>query len=191
MLFYVILLNSLTAVWIAFEIWLVIRDRRQGKGKHDKDRGTIYYNFIAIAVGTTSAGIIGGYSKFFFPGGRTDTSFYIGLAIMVLGLSLRIWAVRVLGAAFRTTVETHSNQKVRKDGPYKLIRHPSYSGLMLICAGYGVAVGNWLSLIVVIALPLAALLYRIHVEEAMLVDSLGAEYEEYQKETKRLIPWIW
>jgi protein-S-isoprenylcysteine O-methyltransferase Ste14 len=188
---YAIILNSLTIVWIAFEIWLVLRDRIQGKGKTDNDRGTIVYNFIAITAGMTAAGFIGGLTRLFFPGGRTATVFYIGLTIMVLGLLLRVWAVWALGTSFRTTVETHENQKVKKDGPYRLVRHPSYSGLLLISIGYGIAQGNWLSLIVAIALPLAALLYRIRVEEATLAKSLGAEYREYQTHTKRLIPWIW
>jgi protein-S-isoprenylcysteine O-methyltransferase Ste14 len=188
---YLVLLNSVAAIWIAFEIWLVVRDHIQGKGKTGKDRGTVYYNFIAITLGITSAGIISGYSKLFFPGGRTSTVFAIGLIIMVLGLALRIWAVWALGASFRTTVETHEYQKVKSDGPYRFVRHPSYSGLLLISCGYGIAVQNWLSLIIAIGLPLTALLYRIHVEEALLVKSLGSEYEDYQKYTKRLIPWIW
>ena len=191
MIFFLILLNFLSAIWVAFEIWLVVRDRIQGKGKIGKDKGTLYYNFIAIAVGITSSGILAGYTKFYFPWGRISIVFWIGFAIMLLGLTLRIWAVAVLGKSFRTTVETHSNQKVEKSGPYRFIRHPSYSGLILMCFGYGIAVQNWLSLIIALGLPLVALLYRIHVEEAVLVTSLGSEYEEYKHHTKRLIPWIW
>ena len=50
---------------------------------------------------------------------------------------------------------------------------------------------NWLSLIFAVGLPLVALLYRIRIEEQELVSSLGSDYERYQKETKKLIPWIW
>ena len=110
---------------------------------------------------------------------------------MVLSLSLRIWAIATLGSSFRTTVETHQDQEVVRRGPYRLVRHPSYTGLLLTCLGYGVAVQNWLSLIFAIGLPLVAILYRIHVEEAELVSSLGSDYERYRKETKTLIPWIW
>ena len=186
-----ILLNSVTALWIAFEIWLVVRDRIQGKGKMENDRGTIYLNFVSIAVAMTAAGFISGYTGFRLPGGRNTATFWIGLAIMGTGFFVRVWAVTALGASFRTTVETHENQKVKKDGPYRLVRHPSYSGLLLMCAGYGIASRNWLSLIIAIVLPLSALLYRIRVEEDLLVKSLGTEYEEYQKQTKQLIPWIW
>jgi protein-S-isoprenylcysteine O-methyltransferase Ste14 len=191
MTFYVILLTTISIVWIAFEIWLVVRDRMQGKGRTGNDRGTRYYNFLAIIIGITSAGIISGNNKFYFPGGRSDAGFWIGLCIMIIGFALRIWAVATLGVSFRTTVETHTNQNVIRNGPYRLVRHPSYSGLILMCCGYGIAVQNWLSLIFAIILPLIALIYRIHIEEAALVESIGAEYEEYQTETKKLLPWVW
>jgi protein-S-isoprenylcysteine O-methyltransferase Ste14 len=191
MAIYIFLPNAVAAIWVLFEIWLVVRDRIQGKGKTENDRGTVYYNFIAITLGVTAAGFIAGYSNLFFPGGRTNAIFIAGLVIMILGLAFRIWAVLALGASFRTTVETHKNQKVKRDGPYRLLRHPSYSGLLLLSVGYGIAVQNWLSLIATIALPLPALLYRIHVEEELLAKTFGSEYQEYQKHTKRLIPWIW
>jgi protein-S-isoprenylcysteine O-methyltransferase Ste14 len=117
--------------------------------------------------------------------------FFIGLAIMLTGMLLRYWAVTTLGAAFRTTIETDNDQKVVSSGPYRLIRHPSYCGWLLICFGYGIAVQNWLSLLVAVLLPLTALLYRIHLEEKALAASLGPEYTEYQKRTKKLLPWVW
>jgi protein-S-isoprenylcysteine O-methyltransferase Ste14 len=186
-----IVLTSLSVVWIVFEIWLVIIDRKQGKGNPGIDRGTRYLNFICIALGITGAAILNGVSQFFFPGGRTSTVFWIGLIIMLLGLSLRIWAVSTLGTSFRTTVETHVNQKVVKGGPYKLIRHPSYSGILMMCLGYGIAVQNWLSLVMAVFLPLSALIYRIHIEEDALLASMGSEYKEYQRHTKKIVPWIW
>jgi protein-S-isoprenylcysteine O-methyltransferase Ste14 len=149
------------------------------------------YNFIAIAVGLTIAGFLSGKSAFFFPWGRSIAVFWVGFAIMLLSLFLRIWAIATLGSSFRTTVETHQNQKVVRQGPYRVIRHPSYTGLLFTCLGYGIAVQNWLSLIFAVGLPLAALLYRIHIEEAEMVSSLGSDYSEYQKETNKLIPWIW
>src|ERR1700690_1706828 len=105
---FTILLTSASAIWIAFEIWLMVRDRIQGKGTTINDKGTRYFNFIAIAVGITVASILNGASRFFFPGGRGYAGFWIGIGIMALGFALRIWAVATLGASFRTTVETHS-----------------------------------------------------------------------------------
>ena len=76
-------------------------------------------------------------------------------------------------------------------GPYRYIRHPSYSGMILFCIGYGLLAQNWLSLVVAIVLPTVALLYRITIEEAAMAQGIGTEYQQYQKETKKLIPVIW
>jgi protein-S-isoprenylcysteine O-methyltransferase Ste14 len=191
MTIYIILLIAITTILIVLEIGLVIRDNARGKGKTASDKGTRYFNFIAITVGIVAAAILNGVQEFVFPGGKTPAVFCVGIAIMLLGMALRYWAVITLGASFRTTIETTRDQKVVTTGPYKLIRHPSYCGWLLICCGYGIAMQNWLSLLVAVLLPLTALLYRIHVEEKVLVSSLGTEYVEYQKRTKRLIPWVW
>ena len=191
MTIYILLPILLPTIWVAFEIGLVIRDNSRGKGKTAIDKGTRYFNFIAITVGITAAAILNGFSKFFFPGGRTNTVFFIGIAIMLIGMALRVWSIFTLGKAFRTTIETDKDQRVVSNGPYKLIRHPSYSGWLLICCSYGIAIQNWLSLLVAVILPVVALLYRIRIEEAALVSSFGSEYLEYQRHTKKLVPWVW
>ena len=188
---YILVLILIPAIWIAFEVWLVVRDNSRGRGKTAIDKGTRSLNFIAITAGIGGAALLNGIPGFFFPGGRTAPVFLIGIAVLLAGMALRFWAVFTLGAAFRTTVETHTDQKVVRHGPYRLIRHPSYSGWLLICCGYGLALQNWLSLLVAVILPLAALLYRIRVEEAALAESFGPDYIEYQKCTKKLIPWVW
>jgi protein-S-isoprenylcysteine O-methyltransferase Ste14 len=191
MTIYILLLILVPAIWVIFEIGLVIRDNSRDRGKTAIDKGTRCFNFIAITVGIIAAATFSGFSEFFFPGGRTSLVFFVGIAVMLAGMALRFWSVFTLGKAFRTTIETDKDQKVVSNGPYRFVRHPSYSGWLLMCCGYGIAVQNWLSLLVAVFLPLAALLYRIHVEEAALVTSFGAEYAEYQKRTKKLIPWVW
>jgi protein-S-isoprenylcysteine O-methyltransferase Ste14 len=191
MTIYSIVLTIVSLIWAAYEIWLVLKDRKQGKGHTGIDRGSRFLNFAAIILGIGGAALINGFSSFTFPGGKTATVFWIGIMIILLGFALRVWAVTTLGASFRTTVEINVNQKVIKNGPYKLIRHPSYTGLLMFCLGYGIAVQNWLSLIVAVVLPLSALIYRMQVEEKALVASLGSDYETYLRNTKKLIPWVW
>ncbi|MGD0708854.1 MAG: isoprenylcysteine carboxylmethyltransferase family protein [Anaerolineaceae bacterium] len=188
---YVLLISIISFVWFSFEVGLMVRDAVRGKGKTTNDKGTRYFNFIALAIGFTAAGYLNGIPAFFFPGGRTPFVFFIGMAIMLSGIALRFLAIAALGSSFRTTVETDNQQKVISSGPYRLIRHPSYSGLLLICGGYGVALQNWLSLLAAVLIPLAALLYRISIEEKALAASLGPDYVDYQKRTKKLIPWVW
>jgi protein-S-isoprenylcysteine O-methyltransferase Ste14 len=115
----------------------------------------------------------------------------LGVIVMWLGLAIRVWAIATLGRAFRTTVEVDSGQAVVSSGPYRWVRHPSYSGLLLIVTGCGLAAGNWLALAVCAVLPLPALLRRIQVEEAELTGVLGDRYRACQAQTKRLIPGLW
>ena len=110
---------------------------------------------------------------------------------MWLGLATRVWAIATLGSEFRTTVEVDPGQAVVSTGPYKWIRHPSYAGLLLILAGFGLALGNWLSLAACVVLPLPVLVRRIQVEEAELNRVLGDAYRTYQVKTSRLIPGLW
>jgi protein-S-isoprenylcysteine O-methyltransferase Ste14 len=97
----------------------------------------------------------------------------------------------VLGRAFRTTVEVEAGQQVVDRGPYRWVRHPSYTGMLVIGVGLGLAYGNWLSLAVLVLLPLATMLRRIFVEEAALVRVLGQPYLAYRCKTKRLVPGLW
>lgn len=185
------ILIIIPTIWAVFEIGLLIKDKTRGMGKTNIDKGTRNINFVCIVLGLCLAALLNGYSFFFFPGGRNSIIFYIGVAIMLSGMALRYWAVTTLGKAFRTTIEIDRDQKVVRNGPYMLIRHPAYSGWLLMCVGYGLSMQNWLSLAAAVILPLGALLYRIHVEEPALVATFGSEYIEYQKHTKKLIPWIW
>ena len=182
---------GISAIWIGLEIGLVVRDRLAGKGKTRLDQGTRNYNFIAIITGMTAAGILNGISVFWFAASRMKFVFWFGCGLMIAGLAFRVWAIWVLGEYFRTTVELDERRAVVRAGPYRWIRHPSYSGLLLVCLGYGIALQNWLSLFVAIMLPSIALFYRIRVEEEVLVAGTGKEYIEYQRHTKKLIPGIW
>ena len=102
------------------------------------------------------------------------------------------WRIRLaLGRSFRTTVEVDSGQPVVSTGPYRWIRHPSYLGLLLIMAGFGLALGGWLSLVAAVVLPLPALAWRMHVEEAELIRVLGEPYRAYRAHTARLVPRVW
>lgn len=117
--------------------------------------------------------------------------FILGIAVIVAGSLFRLWAIRTLGRFFTADVRVVACQNVVTAGPYRLVRHPSYTGLMLAFVGMGLALGNWLSLLVLIVLPLIGLVFRIHVEEAALLARLGDPYRQYTSHTKRLLPGIW
>jgi len=115
----------------------------------------------------------------------------IGLVVMLAGIVLRGWSFLTLGDYFTFTVQVSDDQQVVHAGPYRLLRHPSYAGILLICAGVGLTGANWAGLAVVVLLPLALLLYRIHIEEGALLSTLGDRYRDYATGRKRLIPLVW
>jgi protein-S-isoprenylcysteine O-methyltransferase Ste14 len=118
-------------------------------------------------------------------------AFGIGLAIMVAGLVLRGWSIKTLGDYFTFTVMVSSDQPVIKAGPYRALRHPGYAGILLACAGIGLAGANWVGLAGAVLVPLALLLLRIRIEEHALLETLGDGYRCYAAGHKRLVPLVW
>jgi protein-S-isoprenylcysteine O-methyltransferase len=116
---------------------------------------------------------------------------WLGVALMVAGIALRIWANRVLGAYYTRTLRIQSGQSVVRAGPYRLIRHPGYSGALLMWLGAILATRNWITLVVVGVSVTGVYLYRIITEERMLATALGDDYRAYMADTKRIIPLIW
>jgi protein-S-isoprenylcysteine O-methyltransferase Ste14 len=173
-------------VWGLAEMTLRIRERLGGRGGTATDHGTRILIVVSLGAALALAGVLAHHRDRLWPGARAS-----GVALMWAGIGLRLWAIFTLGDSFRTSVEVHQGQRVIERGPYRLIRHPSYTGLMLIILGVGVADGTWLSVAAALFLPLPALLHRISVEEKVLVSSLGEPYAAYRSRTKRLIPRVW
>jgi protein-S-isoprenylcysteine O-methyltransferase Ste14 len=178
-------------IWIVAETYLIFIDKAQGKGKTLADKRTRNFNTISIALTFILVPAIFLFPVFGFATIRISIIFWIGFAFQIIGFFLRYWSIYTLGKYFRTTIEIEKGQKVIEKGPYKYIRHPSYSGIILFCFGYGLVSLNWISIIIAVLLPAIALLYRIHNEESILVNEIGKVYEDYMKRTKRLIPGIW
>jgi protein-S-isoprenylcysteine O-methyltransferase Ste14 len=183
-----VLLDVTLAGWAAFELGLRVRETVQSKGGTAEDRATRILIAAAIGAAIVVALLTANRASSLRIPGPHRTA---GLIVMWLGLAIRVWAVAALGRAFRTTVEVDPDQGIVTSGPYRWVRHPSYTGLLAIMAGLGLAAGNWLALVACVALPLAALLRRIHVEEAELTRVLGQPYRLYRTRTKRLVPGLW
>ena len=104
---------------------------------------------------------------------------------------LRFISIRTLGKLFTVDVTIRTDHKLKKDGVYRRIRHPAYSGSLLSFIGFGLSLNNWLSLSFVTILITIAFLHRIKIEEKLLTDKFGADYLDYKRKTYRLIPWIY
>lgn len=145
---------------------------------------------LIVAVGAIAAGVLAGVapSATIRP---TAVANWIGLAMFWGGISLRLWSFRTLGRYFTFVVQTSSDQPVIADGPYQLIRHPSYAGLLLVVVAVGIFIGNWLSLTCLTVATSSSLVFRIRVEERELMRNLGDRYRDYAATRKRLVPFIW
>jgi protein-S-isoprenylcysteine O-methyltransferase Ste14 len=175
--------------WIGTELWLGSRKRRLPPGATDHDSGSKWWVIASVWTSVT----IGMWVAFLAPGaaiksGRTAV-FIFGLFLMLAGMALRWYAIRVLGASFTCEVSTRPGQEVIQAGPYRWVRHPSYTGGLLTVIGVLVCCVNWASF-AALAVAVAGYVYRIRIEERVLANTFGRSYQDYMRRTKRLIPFL-
>ena len=115
---------------------------------------------------------------------------YLGLILYVLGGVLRIMPVFALGRRFSGLVAIQHGHRLKTDGLYRFIRHPSYTGLLVSCTGLVLIFRCGIGLFLVVGI-FAILLARIKSEEALLASTFGEEYEAYRRRTWRLVPWVY
>ena len=151
-----------------------------------RDRGSgaliIFTVFVSIIL-ALSLGYAG-------VGPLPDWIFYPGIFLMLLGVFVRQWAIAVLGRFFSLTVRVAEDHRVIDKGPYRLVRHPSYTGVLITFIGLSLAVQSLGALLVLLGVFVVSYGYRMRVEEKTLLSELGEDYANYMKRTKRLIPYI-
>jgi protein-S-isoprenylcysteine O-methyltransferase Ste14 len=123
----------------------------------------------------------------FVPDGRAV--FLAGVALTWMGVAFAVWARVHLGADWSGIVALKEGQRLVRSGPYALVRHPIYTGILLAFIGTALAIGELRGLLAV-ALITTACLLRIRIEERWLLEEFGAEYEQYRREVKALIPFL-
>ena len=116
--------------------------------------------------------------------------FYLGISMMIVGIVVRQWAISVLGRFFSLDVRVQTDHRVVERGPYRLVRHPAYTGSILTLLGMTLALKTWGATILLAVIFGIAFGYRIHIEEETLSAELGSDYASYMKRTKRLIPYL-
>lgn len=177
------------ASWLLFEI-LTGSSRKSRDPKKARDRGSFFFLVAMIWIGVGLDFVfVFGVQKAYIPWLRTEL-FFAGIAIMWLGIAFRYYAMRVLGRYFTFDVAVHTNQTVIEAGPYRYIRHPSYTGALITLFGFGLSLGNWAGLLALLACGAIGYSYRIKVEESALAASIGAPYKQYMQRTHRLIPFL-
>ena len=113
----------------------------------------------------------------------------VGAVLVALGLGLSVWARYLLGGNWSASVTVKEDHQIVRDGPYRLVRHPIYTGILVAFAGSALARGEWRGLLAV-AIAALALWRKLRVEERWLAEEFGAAYAEYCRTTWALIPFV-
>jgi protein-S-isoprenylcysteine O-methyltransferase Ste14 len=119
-----------------------------------------------------------------------DAIRWLGIVVFAVGGALRLWPVFVLGSRFSGLVAIQSGHTLVTTGIYRLIRHPSYLGLLLTALGWALAFRSGVGLLL-LALVIPPLVVRIHAEERLLAMQFGDEYRSHSQHTSRLVPGIY
>jgi protein-S-isoprenylcysteine O-methyltransferase len=114
-----------------------------------------------------------------------------GVVLFAAGLVFRWWAIITLGRFFTMDVTIEKDHELVERGPFRLVRHPSYTGVLLAFVGYALTLRNWGAMLVILVPIFVAFVRRMKVEEEALSRALGDRYAGYMKRTKRLIPGIY
>lgn len=178
------LFTAVIMAWVASEIILGVFRHTGARGER-RDRGSLALLWIALTIASMAGAMLRRVEVTRIHGAW---AYWTGLALVVIGIVIRWTAILTLRRYFTIAVTIQEDHQLIDRGIYSVVRHPSYSGALVSLLGLGLAFRNWLSLAVLIIVGLAALSYRIAVEERALIDHFGDRYRDYARRTKRLIP---
>src|SRR6266699_3052233 len=177
-------------VYLISELLLTVTRRSRSGTGMKQDRSTLLVVWLVIMV-SVEAGI---YVANHWPAATLphQRSFvFAGVVLFVAGLLLRWWSIITLGRFFTVDVTIEKDHELVERGPFRMVRHPSYTGVLLAFLGFGLSLHNWAALLIIL-LPIgAAFIHRMNVEEDALLRALGPPYANYMKRTKRLVPFVY
>ena len=184
-----VLLWSVVILFPVFEITLARIKRANVETSQVEDRGSLRLLWIAITVGVVLAVAVQWVPTARLPG-SAELYRLVGSVLILAGLTLRLVSILTLGRLFTVNVAIHSDHPVVEKGPYRFVRHPSYSGLLLAFIGLGISFQSWLSILVLLVPIVPAVANRVAKEERALLSFLGPPYAAYCARTKRFVPWV-
>jgi protein-S-isoprenylcysteine O-methyltransferase len=181
---------ALCILWPLSELWIGIR-HRSGKRNEVRDQGTLRLLLLTIYFCIALAVWLAYCRPWTMPDAWQRPLLIAGCALMILGMPLRWWSVRTLAQFFTIDVAIREGHRLIRSGPYRLLRHPSYTGALMTFWGFAFGLGNGPAMAVVIVPVTAAFLWRIRIEERVLSDAFPEDYPSYARATKRLAPYLW
>jgi len=182
-------LSILGLIWGAFELCVALMKRSRSDAA-SKDRGS-FFLIWAVCLSSIGVAIVAAYRMPALAFPRWNLLYAAGLCFFTLGLLLRFYSIIYLGRFFTANVAIAKDHRLIDSGPYRFVRHPTYTGLLMIALGLGVSFGNMASLLIIVVPILASLLWRIQIEEQALAEAFGEQYRSYMQRTKCLFPLIY
>jgi protein-S-isoprenylcysteine O-methyltransferase len=182
--------SVLGTLYVLSELALVLKKRAKSAESRVEDKGSLHLLWIVIFASVTLAFNLA-YSIPAAAMNAAPALRYLGIALFAAGLALRWYAIVHLGRFFTVNVSIAADHRLIDTGPYRIVRHPSYTGALMAFLGLGLCMANWASLLCLLVPICLVFLRRIHVEEAVLLEALGDQYRDYVRRTKRLIPAIY
>jgi protein-S-isoprenylcysteine O-methyltransferase len=180
----------LALIYVVSETGLALTKRAKVEKARDQDRGSLTLLWIVILTSVTLAF----NAAYAFPAagmGEVPTLRFLGFVIFAGGLAIRWHAIVHLGRFFTVNVAIAASHRLIETGPYRFVRHPSYTGALMAFLGLALCLANWASLVILLVPVFLVFLRRMHVEEAALLQALGDQYRDYMRRTKRLIPAVY
>ena len=181
---------KLGLVYLISEVMLTITRRSRTRTGTKQDKSTLGVLWLVI-MASVVAGIYVGLNWRAAALPRWQMFAFAGVVLFVAGLVLRWWAIVTLGRFFTVDVVVEKDHEVVERGPFRLVRHPSYAGVLLAFVGWALTLRNWAALIIVLVPIFAVFVRRMNVEEDALSRALGTRYTDYMKRTKRLVPGVY
>ena len=188
---------TLGLIYLASELLLTITRRSRTKTGEKQDRSTLGLLWVVIGLSiaagvyvarsrTLRSGVVG---LFDFP--ESDWIPVLAIAFFGAGLAVRWWAIVTLGRFFTVDVVIEKDHELVQRGPFRWVRHPSYTGVLVAFMGWAITLGNWVAMGLVLVPIFIAFVRRMNVEEEALRGALGERYAEYTRRTKRLVPGLY
>jgi len=144
----------------------------------------VFWSLVLVAI-------LFGYAGF---GLLPDWAYYLGLSLSILGNAIWFWGHQTLGRHYSQALVIYQGHQLVERGPFRFVRHPMYTGLILMYLGIGWAVQSWVAAVLITLLTAILVAtffrYRIPEEEKALISEFGEQYISYSKRVKRLIPFI-
>lgn len=181
------LATALLGLFPLSEALLALRRRASGAASRDGGSMLLLWTTFLAAI---SLAVLVSFRRIAPLGLGKPLNDALVVLLMASGMALRWAAIRTLGRFFTVDVAVHPEQTVVQSGPYARMRHPSYTGLILLFLGLALHFGDALGVAILMVPSCLAIAWRIRVEERALKQALGAPYEAYCRRTRRLIPGL-